>query len=239
MTTVWTLFRGVVVGSVFVCALSTLTTEPQSSPRCTYSTAGGNTSLPRQVKESVFADVIGIVYTPVAIPYSSLNSCALLHLFIFFINSVCQMLILSMHVSCNQPEQSQPERRPLQETFHSVFVSRPSLPSTCLPWIGPLSPPAPVVTFLFSSSPDVPCRCTLLVHHARLRRAFHILFFTSLCFSFLIYLGLWHTPLLEKKKKRCFWPTYVHSLHFSRERYFVTPRKDMERLRGWLVRTGY
>ena len=72
------------------------------------------------------------------------------------------MLILSMHVSCNQPEQSQPEQSPIQGTFHSAFVSRPSLPPTCLPWIGPLSPPAPVVTFLFSLSPDVPCRCAVV-----------------------------------------------------------------------------
>lgn len=45
-----------------------------------------------------------------------------------------------------------------------------------------------------------PAGALWLVHHAQLRQAFHILFFTSLCFSFLIYLGLWHTPLLAKKK---------------------------------------
>lgn len=63
-------------------------------------------------------------------------------------------------------------------------------------------------------------------HHAQLRRVYDILFFASLCFSFIIYLGLWHTPLLAKT---WFWPSVcIHDI--SQGLDILLHRTDMGRL---------
>lgn len=139
--------------------------------------------------EYVFADIIYIVYTFVAM-HSLWNECS----FLRFIASASfspargSFFPFIPPLSCTSPTSKSPAV--LMFGLNGAIVSFPRsyyvFPVlTASPGLPFLSPPTPVMTRLFSSSPDVltvQVRPVSQNHHARLRRPIHILFFTSLCF---------------------------------------------------------